>query len=269
MKFIAALLFLALPMAAQHVDSVELVQAPTGRSLAILTDGVEISLAGLPRNLSIKAEITNATDADWRLQNSYQALDYRRTDTTSQLWTLCSDTVFAGEIRVWNCPGLGYGGEYVLTITPYNGLTRGTVTTMSFTLTVPPKGDVAQPSVGDDSPSAECPRGGVLIKTVPVELGTQYHYQCSNGAWRIELVYSHALSGDTEQDRAGQGIYRHPHRLCRGRSAHGRVRGTAAEPGSNLCSGARPCARRAIIIDHCIRYETILCDDNNVCTAAP
>ena len=37
MKFIAALLFLALPMAAQHVDSVELVQAPTGRSLAILT----------------------------------------------------------------------------------------------------------------------------------------------------------------------------------------------------------------------------------------
>ena len=124
MKFIAALLFLALPMAAQHVDSVELVQAPTGRSLAILTDGVEVSLAGLPRNLSIKAEITNATDVDWRLQNSFQDMDYRRTDTTPQLWTLCSDTVFNGEIRVWNCSGLGYGGEYVLTITPYNALQR-------------------------------------------------------------------------------------------------------------------------------------------------
>ena len=269
MKFIAALLFLALPMAAQHVDSVELVQAPTGRSLAILTDGVEVSLAGLPRNLSIKAEITNATDVDWRLQNSFQDMDYRRTDTTPQLWTLCSDTVFNGEIRVWNCSGLGYGGEYVLTITPYNGRTRGTRTTIRFTLTVPPKGAEAQPSVGDDSSPAQCPRGGVLRKTLPVELGTQYHYQCSNGAWRIELVYSHALPGDTEQDKPDR-VFIATRTVC----AEGAPRMVVyVGPPQNREATYVPVPDHvpagAIIIDHCIRYETILCDDNNVCTAAP
>ena len=244
-----------------EVDTLDLVLAgDPSIVIAMMTDQMEVDLADFEnQQFSIIAYLSGpATSVDWRLQNPTANVDFNRTDRTDGAWTLCSET----DTHVRYCSSLGYDGTYTLTVTPYNRSTTWSSTKLQFTIV---NGTRGGGETGDHDHSAECARGGRLVDTVQGELGFYYHYRCSNGATRVEFI---GTSLPPTQDNAADSVYSHKITVCKRGEPH-IVEYDRSDPYNPVVVYIPVSAGTPGAFDHCVEYEDLLCDDDNVCVPAP
>ena len=256
-----------------EIDTLDLVLAGDPPIvIASMTDQMEVDLLYFQnQQFSIIAYLSGpATSVDWRLQNPTANVDVNRTDRTDGAWTLCSETLLMGMV-VRPCSSLGYDGTYTLTVTPYNRSTTWSSTKLQFTIV---NGTRGGGETNENDYSAECARGGRLVDTVHGELGFYYHYRCSNGATRVEFIGTHSV--ETEEttplpptpDNAADSVYSHKITVCKRGEPH-IVEYDRSAPYNPVVVYMPVSAGTPGAFDHCVEYEDLLCDDDNVCVPAP
>ena len=146
----------------------------------------------------------------------------------------------------------------------YDGVKPGTSNSVTFTFISGTRGEVAEPI----RTPAECSRGGTLTnpdvcqnENGDPKPGTSCIYQCGiDGPIRVEE--NPPAWGEEDEEKI---VYSRRVTVC----ARGELRMVVfEEDGAVYLPVPDPVPQGAIIVDYCVKWEELLCDDGNQCICA-